>query len=86
MRKLLTALLTLLLALLLCACGSGTQGEDPTEVPTDPTDPPAAEYTINFELNGGEGDEGFVPSIKVPNCETAKIPIPKKEGYVFVGW
>ena len=81
MKKLTTALLTLLLALSLCACNLGTQNENPTEPPK-----PSTDYTIRFELNGGEVTEGVDSTVTVPLGETAKMPIPEKEGYVFVGW
>lgn len=82
MKKLTAALLTLLLALSLCACDLIFGGEDPTEAPTEPP----AEYTINFELNGGQNVEGVVSTVTVPDGETAVMPIPTKEGCVFAGW
>lgn len=82
MKKLITALLTLLLVLSLCACDFGFGSDDPTEAPTDPP----AEYTINFELNGGQAVENVISSITVPDGETTTMPIPTKEGCVFAGW
>ena len=82
MKKLTAALLTLLLALSFCACDLIFGGEDPTEAPTEPP----AEYTINFELNGGQNVEGVVSTVTVPDGETAVMPIPTKEGCVFAGW
>lgn len=44
-------------------------------------------YTIEYNLNGGSFAEGVEPitSFNVLT-ETFKLPVPVKEGYVFIGW
>ena len=43
-------------------------------------------YTVTFDLNGGEGDEGFVSSVEVPAGGYLQLSIPSKDGHTFVGW
>ena len=43
-------------------------------------------YTVTFDLNGGEGDEGFASSVEVPAGGYLQLSIPSKDGHTFVGW
>ncbi|NLZ31120.1 MAG: InlB B-repeat-containing protein, partial [Methanomicrobiales archaeon] len=53
-----------------------------TEVPE-----PAVEYTITFNLNGGQFvGGGVVPSKYQSDSPAINLPIPARNGYEFVGW
>ena len=64
-----------------CEVVEAAQKPDPRPDP----DPPATEYTVSFELNGGS--VGPSP-VTVEEGGTAKIPsdIPERDGYAFLGW
>jgi hypothetical protein len=41
---------------------------------------------VVFEPNGGTMPEGFALTIQVPKGDAIDLPIPVKDGYVFLGW
>ncbi len=44
------------------------------------------EYDIQYELDGGSFPEGVAAPTTYNSYDGATIPVPEKEGYVFVGW
>ncbi|MBQ8302044.1 MAG: InlB B-repeat-containing protein [Clostridia bacterium] len=44
------------------------------------------EYTVTFDLNGGEGGEGFSETVTVKGGETVTLPSPTRENHDFLGW
>lgn len=43
-------------------------------------------YTVSFDSNGGELSDGANELINVIKGETIDLPVPYKDGYIFVGW
>lgn len=42
------------------------------------------QYTVNFDLNGGEGT--LAPQSYAEGAKLADLPVPTRQGYVFQGW
>ena len=73
----------MLFVMLLVGCVPPQQGpSDPDDDPSGDT-PEPIEYNIIFETNGGVEIEGL-SSLK--KGQTVKLPEPKKEGHMFIGW
>lgn len=43
-------------------------------------------YQVTFVLNGGVMPEGFNTALTVSKGDSIDLPIPTKDGYVFIGW
>ncbi len=54
---------------------------------TDLIEGKLTQYTVHFNLNGGDGGEEFEETVQVPaGAALLNLPIPMRTGYTFAGW